>query len=242
MIARLALIEAGIAFESITVDIHRRKQQLEPAYVRLNPNMTVPTLEVGASIRLDQSRDIVAHAFPEASGDEATRRLLDTHYAFPIEELTFGWLLNWNPLAPRVIPKSLKGVEEKLRVLAAEHPDLADRYLARAEVFAGRVRTFDPENIAALFEARKAEALALLDMLEALVADGRAFLVPSGYGPADVVWTVFLARMRFIHWGREIEKRPALSRYEAAMKARPSFEAADLWTSLHPLRLLWQVL
>ena len=223
MIARLALIEAGIAFESITVDIHRRKQQLEPAYVRLNPNMTVPTLEVGASIRLDQSRDIVAHAFP-------------------IEELTFGWLLNWNPLAPRVIPKSLKGIEEKLRGLAAEHPDLADRYLARAEVFAGRVRTFDPENIAALFEARKAEALALLDMLEALVADGRAFLVPSGYGPADVVWTVFLARMRFIHWGREIEKRPALSRYEAAMKARPSFEAADLWTSLHPLRLLWQVL
>lgn len=59
MIARLALAEGGVAHERVFVDIHVRMSQQQPDYVRLNPNMTVPTLVLADRV-LDQSRDIAA--------------------------------------------------------------------------------------------------------------------------------------------------------------------------------------
>ena len=94
-IARLALVEAGVAFTSVPLDIHRRMAQFEPGYARLNPNMTVPTLVLDGRT-LSESRDIVLFAFGDRGDDDATRRWLDEHYAFPIDELTFSWLLRWN--------------------------------------------------------------------------------------------------------------------------------------------------
>jgi len=77
-----------------------------------------------------------------------------------------------------------------------------------------------------------------LDRLEQTLRDGRAVLVPPAYGAADVVWTVFLARMEFVGMGAELQKRPALARYWRAMQARPSFAPADIWTKLHVFRLI----
>ena len=57
MIARLALAEAGIDHEQVFVDIHFRSGQQLPAYARLNPNMTVPTLVLPGRV-LDASRDM----------------------------------------------------------------------------------------------------------------------------------------------------------------------------------------
>lgn len=238
MIARLALVEAGIAYASHPVDIHRRAQQHEPDYVRLNPHMTVPTLAL-PDRALTESRDIVEFAMPGA-GDEA-RAWVDRHYTFPVEELTFGWFLSWNPLARLMIPRALASAEQRLRARAAEHPDLAAVYAERAEVFAARRRTFDPDAATALYEARLREARGHLDALEAALADGRATLVPSGYGPADVVWTVFLARIHFARLGDEIAKRPAVARYDEAATRRPSFEAADIWARIEPMKLLHQM-
>jgi tetrachloro-p-hydroquinone reductive dehalogenase len=241
MIARLALVEAGEPFVAVKLDIHRKKEQLEPAYVRKNPNMTVPTLEVD-SVILTESRDILFHALAPKGHptDDSVRAWVDRHYGFPIDELTFGWLLGWNPLARAAIPRQLGAIEAKLRHLADEHPDLADAYRARADVFAGRVRTFDPKAIAGLFAERARTALAHLDALEGALADGRATLVPPAYGPADVVWTAFLARLCFIRRRAEIDRRPAVARYAAAMFARPSAKTADLWLSLDPLKLVRQ--
>ena len=91
MIARLALVEGGIAYESRAIDIHFRMVQQQPDYVRLNPNMTVPTLVLPDRI-LDQSRDIAEYALGvgEATIDGDTKSWLDLHYGYPIEELTFG--------------------------------------------------------------------------------------------------------------------------------------------------------
>ena len=63
-------------------------------------------------------------------------------------------------------------------------------------------------------------------------------MVPPDYGAADVVWTVFLARMEFVGMEGEIVRRPALDRYWRVMTARPSFAAADIWTRLHLGRLI----
>ncbi len=167
MIARLALIEAKVPFTSVKLDIHRRRAQLSPVYARLNPNLTVPTLELADRVLTD-SRDITLHAFPGAT-DEASTRWLDRHHDFPIEELR-------------------------------------------------------------------------LDALDEVLADGREVLVRGVYGLADVVWTVFLARIRFIGESEEIGRRSALSRWARAMFGRASFREADVWARLAPLKLLAQVL
>ncbi len=214
MIARLALIEGGIAYEPVVVDIHLKMAQQQPDYVRLNPNMTVPTLVLADRI-LDQSRDIAEYALgvSAATLDGETKAWLDLHYGYPIEELTFGGLLARSPLARIMIPRRLESVRRRLLERAAQNPDLAKVYEARAAVFAGRVRAFDPAAVVRLSEKRRAEAIGFMDRLEQTLHDGRAVLVPPAYGVADVVWTVFLARMEFVGMGAELQKRPALARY-----------------------------
>jgi glutathione S-transferase len=243
MIARLALAEGGVAYEPVFMDIHARMSQLRPDYVRLNPGLSVPTL-VLPDRSLSQSRDIAEYALgvTEPALDAETRSWLDLHYGFPIEELTFGRLLASSPLARIAIPKRLMSVHRRLLALAAANPDLAGVYTARAEIFAGRVRAFDPATVIQLAERRRAEAIGFMDRLEQTLSDGRPLLVPPAYGVADVVWSVFLARMAFAGMSTEITKRPAITRYWRAMQARPSFAAADIWTVFHPFRLIGGIL
>ncbi|WP_407174613.1 glutathione S-transferase family protein [Bradyrhizobium sp. STM 3562] len=243
MIARLALAEGGIAYEPVFIDIHYRASQQQPDYVRLNPNMTVPTLVLPDRI-LDQSRDIAEYALGVSEGrlDSETKAWVDLHYAYPIEELTFGGILARNPLARIMIPRQLKAAHRRLLTRAAENPDLADIYEARAAVFAERVRIFDPDAVVRLSQQRRNEAVGLMDRLERTLSDSRAVIVPPAYGLADVVFTALLARMEFAGLGERIPQRPALARYWRAMQARPSFAAADIWTKLHVLRLIGGIL
>ncbi|MGE4079739.1 MAG: glutathione S-transferase family protein [Reyranella sp.] len=243
MIARLALAEGSIAHERVFVDIHVRMSQQQPDYVRLNPNMTVPTLVLADRI-LDQSRDIAEYALGVSDGtlEGEAKAWLDLHYGYPIEELTFGGILARNPVARIMIPKRLGSARRNLLARAARNPDLAQVYEARAAVFAERARIFDPDAVIRLSETRRAEAIDFMDRLEQTLGDGRAVLVPPAYGLADVVWTVFLGRMEFASLGAEIPKRPALARYWRAMQARPSFPAADIWTKLHLGRLIGGIL
>ena len=236
MIARLALAEGGIAYERVFVDIHFRLGQQQPDYVRLNPGMTVPTLVLADRV-LVQSRDIAEFALGAAT-DPETKAWVDLHYAYPIEELTFGGILARNPLARIMIPKRLEGVRRQLLAHAARNPDLAPVYEERAAVFAGRIRAFEPDAVMALSQRRRAEAIGFMDRLERALGDGRAVLVPPAYGVADLVWTVFLGRMEFAGLGAEIPRRPALARYWAAQQARPGFSAADIWTKFHVGRLI----
>ena len=251
MIARLALAEGGIAHERVFVDIHVRRSQQQPDYVRLNPNMTVPTLVLADRI-LDQSRDIAEHALavdeatpgatPGATLGGETKAWLDLHYAYPIEQLTFGRVLARSPVARFMVPRYLGATRRRLLARADQNPDLAEIYKARAEAFAERIRAFEPAAVVRLAERRRAEAIGFMDRLEQTLRDGRAVLVPPAYGVADVVWTVFLARMEFAGLGAEIPRRPALARYWRAMQARPSFAAADIWTKFHALRLFGGIL
>ena len=240
MIARLALAEGGVAYDPVFMDIHARASQQSPDYVKLNPNMTVPTLVMPGRI-LDESRLIAEFALgvTDDTIDAETRHWLDLHYAFPIEELTFGGFLEHNRMARLMIPRRLAQIRDRLTALAAANPDLAGVYRARAAVFAERCRIFDPAHAVQLAEARRHEALGFMDQLEtSLASSGAPVLVPPAYGVADVVWTVFLGRMEFAGMGAEITRRPALARYWQKMQAKPSFAAADIWTKLHLARLI----
>jgi glutathione S-transferase len=101
---------------------------------------------------------------------------------------------------------------------------------------------FDPVSVAQVAQQRCAQAIDLMERLEQTLGDGRSVIVPPAYGVADVVFTVFLARMEFAGLGAEIPRRPALARYWRAVQARPSFAAADIWTRFHPLRLIGGIL
>ncbi|MEP9352217.1 glutathione S-transferase [Xanthobacter sp. KR7-65] len=243
MIARLALAEGGVAYEPVLMDILRRRGQQRPDYVRLNPHMTVPTLVLSDRV-LIESRDIAAYGLGVSEGvlDGETKTWLDLHYAFPIEELTFGTAIARNPLARILIPRHLETIRRTLLARAAENPDLSGPYEARAALFAERVRTFDPAAAIELYARRRSEAMGLLDRLEHALRDGRAFLVPPAYGLADVVWTVFLARVAFVGLGDEIARRPVLARFWSDMQGRPSFAAADIWARVHVFRLIGSML
>ena len=238
-IARLALAEAAFDHEQVVVDIHFRGSQQSPAYARLNPNLTVPTLVLPGRT-LNQSRAILDFALAGAGQDidAETTSWVDLQYAYPIEELTFGGFLAHNAMARAIIPAKLAATRRRLLRLAAEHPDLAGAYERRAALFAERERTFDPKMAMQLATMRRGEALGLLDRLDHHLATSGEVMVPPNYGAADVVWTVFLARMELVGIAGEIAGRPALARYFRAMKARPSFKAADVWTRLHVGRLI----
>lgn len=240
MIARLALAEAGIDYDRIFMDILFRGSQHLPAYARLNPNMTVPTLVLPGRI-LDQSRDILNFALPAAEVEPETKSWVDLHYSYPIEELTFGGFLARHAPARAIIPARMSASHRRLLRLAAAHPDLAGVYERRAAVFAERQRIFDPQTAMSLVAKRSGEAIVLLDRLERHLTDDRGVMVVPNYGAADVVWTVFLARMAFVGMAAEIALRPALARYWRAMKARPSFAGADIWTRFHVGRVMFGI-
>jgi tetrachloro-p-hydroquinone reductive dehalogenase len=233
------LTEAGIDHEQVFVDILFRGSQQLPAYARLNPNMTVPTLVLPGRV-LDQSRDILNFAIvgTRQEFDAELTSWIDLHYSYPIEELTFGGFLAHNAVARAVIPLKMATTRRRLLRLATTHPDLAEVYKARAAVFAERQKIFDLQLAVHLAATRRKEAIGLLDRLERHFADGRNLMVPPDYGAADVVWTVFLARMEFAGMKGEIAGRPALTRYWQSMKARRSFAVADIWTKLHVGRLI----
>ena len=242
-IARLALAEGDVSYEPVFVDIHFRRDQQRPDYVRLNPHMSVPTLVLPDRI-LDQSRAIAGYALSvdEATLDPEANSWLDLHYGFPIEEVTLGGMLAHNPVARFMFPKMLDRAHRRLLALATENPDLAKAYKARAELFAERIRIFDPAAAIRLFKRRRAEAIDIMDRMDRTLADDRAVMAPPAYGIADTVLTVFLARMEFVGLSADVAKRPALVRYWRVMQARPSFAAADVWTKPHPARMIGAIL
>jgi glutathione S-transferase len=260
MIARLALLENKISFQSSKVEIHRKKEQMAPSYARMNPNMTVPTLHVvppgphAKPIILSDSRDILKFAFSPRKWeteeglshvlcDAETERWIDRHYHLSIEDLTMSWLLSWNPLARRHFPKMLESAHTLMLQRAYEHEDIAAAYLARAQLFETRIRKFDPSNARNLFAARMDEAVTLLGAISTTLNDhpSRLFLACDTYTAADVCTAVFLARLRFVGKGAEIDSRPAVRKYEQGLLFRPATVQADLWTSLRPWRMFQQV-
>jgi glutathione S-transferase len=239
MIARLALIENRIPFRSHPLDIHRRLEHQAPWYVRINPGMTVPSLRL-AGRDLTDSRDILMLAFGRRieAMDDPARRWVDELYAFPVDAFTFSWLMSWNPLARHVLPRKLAAIERSLCEHADSAPDLATAYRSRADVFATRCATLVPTGAGDRFRALKARATGMLDRLERELGRDAPAHAPDSYGPQDVLWTVFLARLQFCRLQREIDSRPLVRAYYRQLKARPSFVEADIWTRLRLRKLL----
>lgn len=228
---RLALAEKGVRYSARTIDIGPRMENYEPWYVRLNPHAVVPTLQHGNQIVFDSARIVryIDEAFPGprlTPAEPALRAHMDDLIQradrLPLRELSYGTI--GGPLG-FVARRGERSRIQRLHRKKAEAPELAAAYDAKiADVHRWFTTARDPVRV----EAVKAQVLAVLDTVERELGV-EPFLAGPEYSLADILWTVVLARMHMLGLGSEVARRPGLAAYYARVRARPSFQQADLW-------------
>lgn len=246
MIARLALTEKQIKYQAKTVDIHVNLEQFTPAYVELNPNMTIPTLAWGDSI-LTSSQDILFFTEGPAAAsilqpeDPAALKqmhaLIDLHYAIHIENFTFGKLLLHNPIMYRLMRKIFTKEMQICKANSNKFPELKESYLNKEKIITQRMTDFSRDNLSATFTSGRNSIIQYLDKLDGQL-DKYPWAAGTDYSLADVVSTCLLARVEFSRESSLYESRPRLKRYYEQVRQRPSFQAADIWTSMHFTKIL----
>jgi tetrachloro-p-hydroquinone reductive dehalogenase len=231
-IARLAMVERGVDWETRTVDLGPRLENFEPWFCRLNPAMTVPVLEHGGH-RLADTLAIcryVDETFPgerllpvDAAAREPVEEWSELKREFPDRDLTYGLLKG---LPGRLARQGLARRRTRLEQHREANPELANHYAAKILDLDEFERTVnDPVAVQAHLERTRA----LLDRLESRIAEG-PWITGSRYSLADVVWTAILARLELVGLGGELRDRPAVARYWQRLKSRPSFRAARMHT------------
>ncbi|MCP9774295.1 glutathione S-transferase family protein [Cyanobium sp. WAJ14-Wanaka] len=249
MVARLALVEAGVAFCSQLIDIHLAKQQLGDRYRQLNPAMTVPTLcaadwsSPGARIWTD-SRDILTFASQSAAATwldfcpnlrDQIADVVAGHYAISIEDLTFGKAILSNPVLKRIVPKLLQSLVDGLERRAEGAADGGASLRAKAQQNRERLAYFS-----------QGSQLDKLDLMRTQVGSYLASLPLVTGGPglfgdrpssADVVVAVLFARLEMIQ-ELDLEARPDLQAWWLQFQQRKSFRQAEIWTRFRRRRFV----
>ncbi len=224
--ARLALIEKGLAFRRRNVDIMQTAEQFEPWYLALNPKAVVPTLMIGDEVVTDTIR--IVGRVNEFDGPDlgwADRDAMDGWLA-DIMGLHYGVLLYSARLdADRTSPTIIKR-GQMLRQMAADRPETADLLKTRIE---GNARfqaiLASPDAVAGHIDA----AQALVGRME-VALDGQDFIGHATYSLVDAFATAALARFAlhgFDHWWVDGANNQVAAYYER-MKARPSFSEAGV--------------
>ncbi len=222
--ARLALVEKGVAFRLQTIDIMKTSEQFQPWYTALNSAAVVPTLKIDDQIVTDTIN--IVNRIDTLPGPDLglgqnpavqdwLRRIMGLHYGV----LLYASSLDADRTSPTMVSRAAM-----LHQLGQQRPDLAQIVAKR---LAGNSRLQatlkDPGKVAAEFQTSRD---LVADMDAAL--DGRDFLCGVAYSLADCFATAALARFRlhgFDGWWSDGEN-PNVSAYYDRMKSRPSFATA----------------
>lgn len=242
MIARLVLSEKEVKYEMRKIDIHIKMEQFTPSYIKIQPNMTVPTL-VCDNVIIDDSHKILFFVNEHFSGIDlyptadaiAIKKSLDEHYKFSIEDLTMGNAMRKSPVARFALGRGLKRASDRLRILMTTNPDFKNicEQKLRLEDERRRLILSSENNYVATYQ----QAVKLCDMLEAELIQ-HEFAASNSYSLADVVWTVFIARLHMIKFDSLVIERKHLNSYWQRMTMRYSYQKADLWTKMKPKMLI----
>jgi glutathione S-transferase len=232
---RLALAEKGVEHRPQLVDIEFRMQNYEPWYVRLNPRCVVPTLVHGDRVVTDSARIIryIDETFegPRLSPEDPSERArmeawIEAQDQLDLRVLSYASIGGLLGAGLRRVTMPLR--VQRLRRLRDEVPELRQQYSDKLEDVRGWRRSIASRE---RIEEIRAAIEDTLDRAEAQLGE-TAFLASEHYSLGDLAWTAVLARLRFLglaeeHWGGS--RRPRLADYYARLRARPSFEQADLW-------------
>lgn len=241
MIARLALLEAGVSFTNRKMDIHFAKEQLSNWYMALNPHMTVPTLVDGEQIFTD-SKDILALAASSAKDHwlDATpdlkrgiQDLVQNFYAIPIEDLTFAKAMSKSSLLRFIFPKILGKIIKNLKaeLSTTENPEAVRAKIAINEA---RIHYFTQGSLIEKLNVERNRVSSFL----ATLPTPRDLLFGDKPSSADIVICVLLGRINMIGENELLKPFPELTKWFNRMQQRPSFRAADIWQKFQ----LWRVL
>ena len=235
----------------------RAPAQIQPWYLLLNPKGQVPILVFTPDESLEEKDEVVCGsravaAWADANTPDGTlallpppgtpaaaacAALLQLHDAFDAEDaaVAFGDLITRVHIAPSRIRHAVNHLN-KVAKDPVMHPEV--RVAAREKQAALEARAKRWLDVDALRRDTKAAATALLDALDAALSGvgSGPFACGAAYTLADVAATVFLAHLlRFRDLADEVHSRPEVFKYyRDVLSTRPSFAAADVWTSPRP--------
>ena len=205
--------------------------------MRLNPGGTVPTLvhnghAVPETIDIARYVDANFPGPPLIPGSEPERaemeRWLAKMYEFSMRELSYSnEKLIW--LGSKINGFRLRNLKKRER----KHPDMTEIYRAKykdMEDFANNAS--DPSKM----EAMRTLVRSAFDEMEETLGKN-PWLAGEQYSLADVFWTVAVARFVFLGF-RPLEGHPALTDWYDRVKARPSFQTADIWETFRFSKIL----
>lgn len=233
MKVRLALEEKGLVWAGREIDIMRAQEQLDPWYLKLNPNGVIPTLEFdngNEEVITDSARIIRFIAtlpegnplLPQAVQEQIQmEQLVDLADTIDLQILSYARhpsMEKSGRILDRRIQKSLR--------LAEEHPELKDNYLSCAE----RSEKSKQFRVDAFHVARmEREAQEALDIAEERLHQGE-YLLGECYSLADVIWTVVLSRLDLLGYTYWIDgsEYPAIGDYYLRMQKRRSYTQAQV--------------
>ena len=236
-IARLVLAEKGVLprYRFIVAGPPFFQNQTH-WYLRLNPQGTVPTLEVdGASI--DDSRKILREVETRFDGPPLAYQHLNTEMeawidrAYSLGERTLAYGQGIGRVAGRLV-NSLRMAHAKHHQRSAP-PDLQAVYDRKiADITSFMADTADRQGVGALIAQYNAALDGLNEVLEQ-----REFIAGESYTLADVVWTVAVARQHMLGFAPLVD-RPHLATWYRAVRGRPSFDQADVWEHPKPQKVI----
>ncbi|MBE9398323.1 glutathione S-transferase family protein [Pontibacterium sp. N1Y112] len=233
MKVRLALEEKGLEWSGRVIDIVREQEQLEPWYLKLNPNGVIPTLEFhdGTPELVTNSASIIRFiaALPEgrsllptnASDLEMMEALIDLADQIDLQILSYA--------RHPSMEKSEKILDmriHKSRLLAEQHPQLKESYQACAERSEKSKRfRVDAAHITEV-EDRALQAITFVEQQ----LRGNKYLLGDHYSLADVIWTVVLSRLDLLGYNDWVAGNdfPLLAGYYQDTQRRKSYTLAQV--------------
>ena len=237
MICRVAVEEHKVPnLVHKNVDIECRMENYEPAFVKMQPKMTVPCLQYGEQT-IGDSKDILyflSEKHADAGLYPADRRdAIDVYlnlfygkFGF-IARFTFGHWVNASEDIKKFIArgKNEKSIE-KLEKLVEGHPDL--REVAEKKLQGKRQFDFVKVMSSVNLEDMDANMKEVLDAMEHALKTS-AYVCGDAYTLADVAATAFLARIHIVK-GEAMFGPKTAAYWNEKLKTRPSFQAGYvLW-------------
>lgn len=219
---RIALAEKGLAWDSRHIDIVFKRENLEPDYVKLNPNGVVPTLDHDGRIVIESNiiLEYLDDAFPEtplrpSDGFERAEMRLWMDKAETVIHKNIN-VISYNK---RHVPRMADYSEHEQRDILMKFPG-KDKQRAMLQRLEHGVSDADEQ----FAEDRLAD---LLDDMETALAD-RPWLAGENFSLADIAIAPFIER--FAANGLEnlvdFTNRPRLGDWWRRLRARPSYETA----------------
>jgi glutathione S-transferase len=194
---RIFLAEKGISVPTVQVDL-RNNEQLTPAFRAINPDATVPVLELDDGTRIADAIGIcvyfeAAHPQPPLMGESAEEKAVITSWQRSAERNGFYAVMEaLRNATPGLKGRALPGPDDYAQI-----PELAERGRARVARFF------------ALMEARLAQC---------------EFVAGARYSIADITTLVSVDFARWVKLSVP-EECTNLRRWHAQVSARPSAKA-----------------